>query len=351
MRGIISSFLFALVTNRALIVHFSTGPYHSIKLGDLFEGPGFDWIAQNPLIQLSSTHIHPRNELDMEKLLCSNYDVSWPQEVVHIEGNFYWTTFIEKNPLYDDFMSRYFFRSNVGQQLHHVLFQPHPEVVQAKEDWLLQHGVTSHKYRNEKIPLNHTYGDRVGVDRGKYLVSMQLRNDDIRNGRPQISADEYTSYMQCSLANIPHFVSKENIIWFIATDSAMSRAESLKQFVDRQVVFYGKEFLTGGSVEGLRQALVDILIASEAQQIYLSPWSSYGRMISLYNTDSPLYLVTDNVLPVADVHRTFSPVEEVKHCYHLLSREECPWFEIESHYSKEIKRVTCYNPAMTLDFC
>jgi hypothetical protein len=266
-------------------------------------------------------------------LLCSDYDTQWAAEVIHVEGNFYWSTFIEKNPIYDHFFRTYFRNGQVGQQLLHVLFHPHPEVLQAKNKWLQNHGIFNHDV------LNNT---------SKYLITFQLRNDDINN-HPQISQEEYETYKSCSINNIPHTIEKDNIIWFAATDTLKSREVTTMSMNDRNITYYKDEFLTGGSVEGLRMALVDILIAAEGKQIFVSPWSSYGRMIALYNTDSPIYMVSDNVLPKADVHRVFTSME--KHCYRLLSREECPWFESSSTYSKIIEGMKCYKPSMKLDFC
>jgi hypothetical protein len=107
--------------------------------------------------------------------------------------------------------------------------------------------------------------------------------------------------------------------------------------------------MAGNYKEGLHQALIDILIASEGSHIFLTPFSSYSRMIALYAKTPHTYMVSDYGVPEQDPHRTLTPI--MKHCYRFISKEDCVWHGHISSVSEALRSITCYNPSMIPDYC
>ena len=84
-------------------------------------------------------------------------------------------------------------------------------------------------------------------------------------------------------------------MWFVATDSENGRRWAQEKLSRDIRMFSPKRFVVGRYKDGLKQALVDILIASESDQLFLSPFSSYSSIIALYARTPHTYLVTDYV--------------------------------------------------------
>ena len=334
LRGIISAFVYCLLTDRALVVEFSSAPYEKIRLSDLFASPGFEWelsagsewvrgLEAEPLLREGTFLPQPT----LEALLCRGREAI-VAPLALVDGNLYWSTFLEHNPHFADFFARHFEAGRVGERVAQTLFEPHPAVEALRRRWREQEGVE-----------------------GKHLVALQVRNDNDPRRHPQVSEAEWRAYVDCSVQNLPAGVLKSEAVWFVATDSVASREIAAERLQGLNFRFNTQSFLPGGSVEGLRQALADILIAAEASQAYLSPWSSYGRMIALLNRNGgDFFMVTDGVNPPKDVHRSFNSTG-TPHCFRLLSREECPWLDAHTWFSKEVKRASCYRPSMQLPYC
>ena len=98
-------------------------------------------------------------------------------------------------------------------------------------------------------------------------------------------------------------------MWFVATDSENGRLWAETKLSRDIVLFSPERFVAGRYRDGLKQALVDILIASESDQLFLSPFSSYSRIIALYARTPHTYVVTDYVMPEQDPHRTLIGIQ------------------------------------------
>ena len=204
IRGIVSAYLFAIITQRALLIDFSTGPYSNIKLTDLFILPDFDYEynkgknieARNngPGLKPITKFTLPISQTDdkiwnnnFNHLLCSNYDIIYNYNILTVEGNFYWSTYIEHNPFYTTFISTHFDQGRVGQTIHNILFRPHPDVIAMKNDWLRSNGLllpTTNTHTTNNHKSSHS-NNNSNISGSKYLISYQLRNDDVKNN-PQV---------------------------------------------------------------------------------------------------------------------------------------------------------------------
>jgi hypothetical protein len=115
--------------------------------------------------------------------------------------------------------------------------------VQEKKRWLRRHSICEAK--DKKCFAQGTY---------KELVSFQIRNDDVIKN-PLISDNEWVSYQKCALVNLPRNVNSNNTVWFIATDSDISRKIALEKFKRFGILpkFYGDTVLPGNSLTGACQ--------------------------------------------------------------------------------------------------
>ena len=114
-------------------------------------------------------------------------------------------------------------------------------------------------------------------------------------------------------------------------------------------MFSPERFVVGRYRDGLKQALVDILIASESDQLFLSPFSSYSSIIALYAHTPHTYVVTDYVMPEQDPHRTLTRVG--KHCCRFMSKEDCAWHGHLHPVAQDLEHISCYTPSMVPDYC
>lgn len=142
---------------------------------------------------------------------------------------------------------------------------------------------------------------------------------------------------------------KNKVVWFVATDSEKGRHWAQTKLSQDIHIFSPERFVVGSYKDGLKQALIDVLIASESDQLFLSPFSSYSRIIALYARTPYTYVVTDYVMPEQDPHRTLTQIG--KHCYRFLSKEDCAWHGHIHSVAQDLTQISCYTPSMVPDYC
>jgi hypothetical protein len=87
------------------------------------------------------------------------------------------------------------------------------------------------------------------------------------------------------------FVKKEtNICFFLATDDPLVEQELVKKFGDRIITFQ-KSALSRNSIQGIQDALVDIIMLSRTRELIGSHWSSFTEYASLFSGEKRLHVV------------------------------------------------------------
>ncbi len=314
IRAVVAVFTLAFLTDRAFVVESfgigQTGYY------DLFLDPGFK-ITDAKNIPRGGSKVQLNGDVKSAELFtCSNW-TSNEHQVLRFSGATYINTYLYRNPFFQRKLRALFLDDDLYRPMLSWLFQPVPEAIAAKDEFL------------RSLPRS-------------YMVGFHIRTVF------PISKDEWTAYRDCAVAVTPPH-ARANATWFVATDSVQGRAWAREKLSPSVRFFSPDEFVKGSLKRGQFQALVDILVASESDALFLSPHSSYSRVVSLYAQTPHAYLVTDHVKPERDPHRILTEVG--RHCYRFTRKEDCAWHGHRTSVAADLSRISCYTPAMVPDYC
>ncbi|KAA0152922.1 hypothetical protein FNF29_03446 [Cafeteria roenbergensis] len=333
VRFVASCLLLAMVSDRALVVRFRQGYYAS--LADLFESPGFAWEASGDDKVASGRAIDPK---DSQQLLCGDLGPDGAGPALSVSGNYYFMPFVANNPLYRAKARRWFPNGDIFGTMARVVFRPGPQVRDMMDTLLLDLG------RKAGLPDGERWTCELGF---------QIRNDNDPVRRPQISAKEWDLYRKCAAELLPRSRRKDPRV-FVATDSDPSR-KICSEEVPYPFEVYG-DFERSNNPKGVRKALVDLLVFSTCDIMLTSPWSSYGRVASVY-AGREAYFVTDWGVPTGEPHRRFLDIlrdEDGKSgCFRFLRTEPCPWQgpKGELGFNDVVRTTTCWDASMFSDVC
>lgn len=337
IRFVASCLLFAMVSDRALLVAFKDGYYAS--LDDLFVSPGFEWEMARAAGSISTAEGKSLDPKAFETLLCADLGHEGLGDAVTISGNFFFMPYVANNPRYRGRVRRWFPNGNIFGAMARTVFTPNEIVHSMMDGFLLQLG------KRHGLPE----GQRWSCD-----VGFQIRNDNDPVQHPQISSKEWELYRKCAEQLLPRSTRKSPNV-FVATDSEESRA-ICKREVPYAFDFFG-DFQRSNNPEGVRRALVDLLLFSTCDVMLVSPWSSYGRVASVY-AGRQAYFVTDWKMPIGEPHRRYLEVlrdaEDPKAgCFRFQSTEPCPWHGPKGvhGFNDVIKTTTCWDASMLSDTC
>jgi hypothetical protein len=319
MRSVISAFALALLTDRALIVpEFG---YGETQFSDLFKHPGFNISA--PVTAKGSKRSIDMSERasSVERFACTNFlDLSINQETLwKVTGSNYINTYLYANPHLQEKMRSLFLDDDMYRPILFYLFRPQDHIIRQKEQFIQQH-----------------------LGSKPYTIGFHIRTEY------PITDVEWDAYRNCANQVTPKHL-REDSQWFASTDTLPARS-LIREKLQRNVTFYSPDtFIVGAFKAGLEQALVDILVTSESDQLFLTPHSSFSRVIAMYARTPRVYMVSDYGIPEQDPHRTFTPIAKL--CYRFLRKEDCAWHGHRTSAQIELSKVSCFTPSMKSDFC
>ena len=287
MRGVLSAFLLALLTDRVLVVPGFL--YGETRFLDLFEDPGFAWYRAPPYSLPSSQSL---SLSDAEALTCRDCrDIS--AGTIRLKGAYYAGTLVSRNPRLKAELRRLFHDDDLARPLLAHLFQP-------RADLLRTAMATADALR--------------GAAAAPHMTTFHLRSEF------PVSAEEWAALRRCSEAVLPlHVGGAGRVARFAAADSMAMRGEAVER-LGEGLGFYLEDFQKGSRRAGLQEALVDLLVASLGDQVFLSPFSSFSRVIALYVATPEVFVVTDGVMPQRDPHHKLEALG-VPLCYRFHSKE------------------------------
>jgi len=342
MRGTVAAFTFAFLTNRVFVLR-DFGYRETSSFFDLFESPGFDIegpkretepgkpaepgmpeFAKLPTDFINMNVDGREKSQQVEKFLCTD----WGAHPNHIKmtGTDYLSSYLYRNPYLQAKIKSLFLDEDMFRPFLFWLFRPILEIVRRKDEFLASNRMTDGN-----------------------CVAFHIRNEF------PVSPEEWTAFRQCANATSSVPLNRgpdpgPGPPWFIATDSEEAIQIAKYNLNNNSVAYLPKTgFLKGAKLEGLRQALTDILIASSCDKIFLSPFSSFSRMIGLYARSPYTHVVTDFVMPEEDTHRTMTQIQPF--CYRYLRKDECSWPGYNTSVNKLMQSATCYSPYMISDIC
>jgi len=321
IRGVLSAFLIALLTNRILKVEGFA--YGETSFLDLFEDPGFRFFEKGRIMAGSTRRIQLES---VETFACSDIRL-WPEEAIYIAGPYYVGNALFKNHHFFSEMTDWFHDDDIARPLLAFLFQPRKDILE-----------TALRFKDSLMQGR------------KVFVTYHIRSEF------PVTDAEWQNYRNCAVAMLPNGVSKQDARVFVATDSLKMRGTVQVQLagsaggIDDPAFYMPEEFLVGRFKKGLQQALVDILIASFGDHIFLSPFSSFSRVIMLYSQTPNTFVVTDHIMPEADPHRNLQLVHG-KHCFRFYVKEPCGWHGHLHPLNEMLRKTSCFTPNMLTTVC
>mmetsp|Transcript_27257 Transcript_27257/g.85821 ORF Transcript_27257/g.85821 Transcript_27257/m.85821 type:complete len:545 (-) Transcript_27257:210-1844(-) len=328
IRILLSGFLIGLLTDR-LVVCTNFG-YGETKFLDLFEDPGFDFWSAG--VGGAAARGGRRLALDDPEVMTCKDIRDLPDQAVSILGAYYAGSVLQKNPYLQRELAELFHDDDYARPILAYVFQPRADIISQAQAFAAQ--------TRGAAPLFVTY--------------------HLRSEFP-VSPPEWKGYRDCTRAVIPKFIPPSNhgtdVATFVATDSVPMRDEVTANLgtaaggLKNPTYFSPDVFHKGSKRLGLQNALIDVLVASYGDHIFLSPFSSFSRMIMLYAPSRNVYLVTDNVMPERDPHFKLEAMDGIEHCYKFYSKEPCGWNGHLKSMTQRLKESSCWTPSMQIEYC
>jgi len=330
MRGAISAFLIALLTDRILVT--TNLLYGHTSYLDLFEKPSFSFYNKG-------VRGGKRVAMDnAEMFACQNFrETLESTPTISVAGAFYVGTYIMKNPYYQERMAELFQDGDIARPILAYLFQPKYSIIEK-----------ALQLRASLVGVKGDFRKNIPLANRKLFLTYHLRSEF------PITDNEEKAYIQCPNNVIPKHKIKDTAV-YVATDSlAFVKRMTHSLSVDKGAIappnFYSTDvFLTGSVKGGLETALIDLLTASLGDFLFVSPFSSFSRMIMLYAETPNVYLVTDDIMPETDPH--FKKEEIEKFCYRFYSKEPCSWHGHLKSCTERLKATSCYTKNMQIPYC
>ncbi|GJQ09850.1 hypothetical protein GpartN1_g1641.t1 [Galdieria partita] len=277
--GLLSAFLFAVLANRAFFVLWEPcGSTVGAQLDDLFDTPGFDWnfveLAAQLGIDSSQLEDYPHRLIftqycrpcpfwrpirDMEPIACSSYDEAFPENLIIFRATHWLGPAMQHNPYYRQFICTHF-GSQPFPQLATALLTPSKRVYEIMEPY------------------------RQLIKTSRRVVGLQIRLRD------SYAIDEYSEQVmwRCAESILSHWdqvASPESFLkrngstglvdrWFIATDTPEAR-EQLRLQLGEKLISMDPP-MDKGKTESAQWALAEMWLLGEADEIIISPYSSFG---------------------------------------------------------------------------
>jgi hypothetical protein len=265
LEGFVSAFVLAMLTDRAFVVDWRAQSKCNAQLGDLFQKPGFEWqhnwykglkskaeIA-SPEQQFYYAYcracpVRTRKEdltLTYENLLCEkSAGIEEEGRVVHIRSTQWFAPVLAMNPHLKDSLC-----SKIGPDIFGTvsreLLRLTPHMKQRVDDFKESSGWTT---------------------AGQEIIALQIRRLE-GNGVDESTSD---TFLRCAGA----ISQKENTKYFLATDHIPTRTRFKKLLGDR-LIHVDSEF-DRNSRQGIQDALLEMWLLGEANNMIMSPYSTYG---------------------------------------------------------------------------
>jgi len=265
-----SALLLAMLTNRGLLVDWPVVDPHDIvyagnnkselaglpQVEQLFRVPGFDWdfwrvmklIPQEMLVrQVAMVEVSNRFPDVMEKIMCEDLDEALPMKVISMKA---WDTYVPLlmlNPHYKEKVLNTFGMSPF-RPLSNFVLRPVESIEQSAAQFAKQHF------------------------EGKFVIGVQVRSFFMH--KSQLSV-----FWKCAklLAHIHTERTKQRVVFFLATDNNAVRELAENALGKRFMVHTGLN-ITRSSQDGIKSAMLDLLLLERADELINTAGSSFGRV-------------------------------------------------------------------------
>lgn len=260
LEGLISSFVLAVVTNRAWVVDWNAGAKCHARLPELFANPGFSWEVNwntmhyrepdaarfnYPYCRACPIRTRREGEEYMWSSLLCEPDANFPKDkrIVALSSTQFFAPVIALNPHLRDKVCE-LFGSNMFETVAPYLLKLKPELEKRKNDWKAAKG-----WHNSSE-----------------VVSIHIRRLE-GFGVPDTTCD---SYLRCANA-----VSKtDNVKYFVATDHIETR-ERFQSILGDKMLHWESVF-DRSSTAGIQDAIIEMFLLGEANNMIMTPYSTFS---------------------------------------------------------------------------
>ena len=313
MQALTSAFLVALLTDRALIVQWKSHMMSGANIDDLFQHPGFDWSSPEAYNIMATSSVpdwksyisfpycrtcasrggkHIRDSYS--RLLCdADASIETDARVLQIYSTQWFAPVLAHNPHYRDRICK-LLGKDLGGVLTRFLYKPVPAI------------------QNEIDRL------KAEFDQSHRVIGLKLR----MNEASAIDLDQVDSFYTCAAAleeqlyNLPPRVAHpvgagppKKVRWFLATDRYSEKVR-LQSLIGDRLIDAGAGMVSKSGAAGMMNAVVDMWVLGEADELINSPYSTFGYMAH----------TRTSLLPHV--------VAKSSHCYRLHNSQPCfqYWF-------------------------
>jgi Xyloglucan fucosyltransferase len=293
----VSSFLLGMLSDRAAYLSFGSGYYASYS--DLFESPGIEIEGHGSLGGLGGASYNlplaepfPLSEDVLNDLACNDFTkglgaagiADGSQAHLTVASNQYFIPLIARNPHYKDTLAEWFPDGDIFGPLVRTLFRPSKAVVEMKEKFKREMKWDEHYVIGLQVRTGGDFTDQPFGDKDWDLL---LGCSELMLGlEPKMGHSSITS----SSGTVDASARKKAAI-FVATDIEWSRDAASQQLsrTGLDVWMYGT-FMRSNVPLGCQQALVDILLLSESNDLLTTPWSTFGYLAAGFTRKRPTML-------------------------------------------------------------
>lgn len=265
LEGLVSAFALAVVTKRAFIVDWRNTPKCGARLPDLFEYPGFDWIVNWGSLRddVGSWEEYyyaycracpirirqPDLTVTWEKILCqpgAGFDET--ARIVNVRSTQWFAPVMAMNPHMKASLCEHF-GSDVFGNIAPFLLRLNSDM-QVRLDDFKKHT----KWRESGGPAEE-------------IVALQIRRlegNGVAENFPDI-------FLRCGAAIGDGDKTRK---YFLATDHIPTR-HKFKELLGDRLLHVDSDF-DRFTVQGIQDALLEMYLLGEANEMVMSPYSTYG---------------------------------------------------------------------------
>jgi len=279
LQAMISALMLGILTNRALLVDWPRVDPHSIvyagnnasehaglpPIEELFQSPGLAWdfwpavdrIPQElrrhevALVEISNRH---KDILHM--VTCEDLDKAFPHRVIAMKAWDNYIPLLAHNPHYAARV-RELFGNDIFRPLAHFLVRPVQSI------WHRVNAIRQKRFA------------------GQHVIGLQMRSFFMQ-------PFQVATFWRC--ARFLAMQQTKPTIFFLATDDEKIQEAAL-QALPRDVVVIVDGKVTRATANGVKRAVVDMLLLEESDELIITAGSSFGRLAHGRNGRAP-YVVT-----------------------------------------------------------
>ncbi|CEP01799.1 unnamed protein product (mitochondrion) [Plasmodiophora brassicae] len=251
IRAMIAGLVVAILTDRAMLVHFQEGYY--APLSALFQGP-IQFEARGR--SLSGTSREIASDCGSPSLICDDIN-DYPETILTVSGACYIVQSIGANPrLRQRFLDRIGPFEGSFRRLFSYFFPPNDAVVERVQQFEAQHRFDQH-----------------------FVVALHVRGGGDFTSR--MTDDDLRRYLTCAGQLAAPVGDQRPRRYFLAADTAETRQRVVRLQsgrIDRAMFATLGEFQISDNVEGCQAALAELLLLQRADARVLTPASSFSEL-------------------------------------------------------------------------